>query len=110
MKLYSEHTVWKGGGVNHWYLLDAGRRKILGYRKFGQGPVEMLRTPLPFDQRGRELILEHDFGDASGNTVQVQGSNGAVHTVDLSGRPSCSCTAFKFRGACKHIAIAQDTA
>jgi uncharacterized Zn finger protein len=42
--------------------------------------------------------------------VQVQGSNGAVHTVDLSGRPSCSCTAFKFRGACKHIAIAQDTA
>jgi hypothetical protein len=108
MRLYSEHTEWKGGGVNHWYLLDDSRQRILGYRKFGEGEVTLLRTPLPFYEKGRKLVLEHDFGDVSGNVVKVRGSKGDVYSVDLSGaHPTCSCHAFKFRGGCKHIAIAQ---
>lgn len=108
MRLYSEHTEWKGGGVNHWYLLDDSRQRILGYRKFGEGEVTLLRTPLPFYEKGRSLKLEHDFGDVSGNTIRVEGSKGVVHVVSLSGDyPKCSCHAFKFRGDCKHIAIAR---
>jgi hypothetical protein len=108
MKLYSEHTEWTGGGVNHWYLLDTSRQTILGYRKFGEGAVTMLRTPLPFYEKGRKLKLEHDFGDTSRKVIKVQGSKGDIHHVDLTlDRPSCSCHAFKFRGDCKHIAIAR---
>ena len=109
MKLYSEHTVWKDGGVNHWYVLNDNRTKMYAYRPFGQGPIVRLRTPLSFDDRGRKLQLEHDFGDLSGNTVRVSGSKGDVYTVDFSGSyPKCSCHAFKYRGgACKHIAIAE---
>ena len=110
MKLYSEHTQWTGGGVNHWYLLDDSRTTMFGYRKFSQGEVTLFRTPLPFSDKGRKLKLEHDFGDVSGNFVSVRGSKGDVYKVDLSGSsPKCSCQSFKYRGECKHIAIAQGT-
>lgn len=108
MKLFSEHTEWSGGGTNHWYLLDDSRSKMHGYRRFGQEAVTLFKTPLPFYEKGRRLKLEHDFGDVSGRRVRVVGSKGDVYTVDLSSdTPTCSCHAFKFRGGCKHIAIAQ---
>ncbi len=108
MKLYSEHTKWTGGGINHWYLLDDSRTTIFGYRKFGQGEVTLLRTPIAFVEKGRKLKLEHDFGDVSGKIISVRGSKGDVHKVDLSGSsPKCSCQSFKYRGECKHIIIAQ---
>ena len=110
MKLYSEHTQWSGAGVNHWYLLNDNRTTMYGYRKFAAGPVVLFRTPLPFNEKGRNLHLEHDFGDVenAGNKVRVEGSKGDVYTVDFSGSyPKCSCHAFKFRGNCKHIAVAE---
>ena len=84
MKLYSEHTEWTGGGVNHWYLLDNSRQTILGYRKFGEGAVTLLRTPLPFYEKGSKLKLEHDFGDTSRKVIKVQGSKGAVSYTHLT--------------------------
>ena len=108
MKLFSEHTEWINGGVNHWYLLDDVRTTVYGYRKFGQGEVTLLRTPIPFSDKGRKLKLEHDFGDVSGKFVHVRGSKGDVYKVDLSGaRSKCSCQSFKYRGDCKHITLAQ---
>ena len=108
MKLFSEHTTWTGGGTNHWYLLNDNRSTMFGYRKFGTGEVVLFRTPLPFYEKGRKLRLEHDFGDVSGKVVYVQGSKGDVYTVDFSREhPTCSCHAYKFRGDCKHIAVAE---
>lgn len=104
MKLYSEHTIWTSNLKNHWYLLNNNRTTMYGYRKFSVGPVTLFRTPLPFNEKGRKLSLEHDFGDVNTKTITVIGSKGDVYTIDLSGNtPVCSCQSFKFRGTCKHL-------
>lgn len=107
MRLYREETVWSGGGTNHWYLLDDARRQMFGYRKFGQGEVTLFNKPLPFYDKGRKLILEHDFGDVDNDVIHVQGSTGEVYTVRLGEKPSCTCKAFQYRSYCKHIQQAQ---
>ena len=102
MKLYSEHTEWTGGGVNHWYLLNDNRTMMYAYRPHGKGPVVRLRTPLPFYEKGRKLQLEADFADADPGTIVVEGSNGNKYFVDTI-RRSCSCPSYKYRGGCKHV-------
>lgn len=114
MKLYSEHTQWNGGGTNHWYLLDDARRTMYGYRKFGEHAVTLFRAPLPFYENGRRLKLEHDFGDMTSNharrLIEVIGSKGDLYIVDVTDdQPTCTCHAFKFRGECKHIAMAKES-
>jgi hypothetical protein len=108
MKLYSEHTVWNGSGVNHWYLLNDQRNVMVGYRKCGDGPIVMFRTPLPFYEKGRKLKLEHDFGSMEKErVVVVAGSNGNKYTVNVD-QQTCSCPAFSFRGTCKHLLVARN--
>jgi hypothetical protein len=102
MKLYSEHTEWTGGGVNHWYLLNDSRTTMYAYRPHGKGPIVRLRTPLPFVEKGRVLKLEHDFDDINPDTVTVEGSNGNTYFVDVV-RKTCSCPSYKYRGGCKHV-------
>jgi len=107
MKLYSEHTKWTGGGVNHWYLLNDQKNMMFGYRKRCEGPITMFRTPLPFYERGRTLRLEHDFGSMEKERiVVVTGSNGQQYTVNLD-QQTCSCPAHTYRGTCKHLIIAR---
>lgn len=105
MKLWRETTVWSDNpqATNHWYLTDASRSVMYGYRKCGDGPVTLFRTPIKFSDRGRSFVLEHDFGNIYERTVQVAGSKGRVHTVTLGERPRCSCESFKYRGHCKHL-------
>lgn len=107
MRLYREETKWEAASaVNHWYLLDDSMSTIHGYRKFATGPVNMLRTPLPFYVKGRRLVLEHDFGDFGDRApaITVQGSNGRTHTIrQTASGYKCSCESFKFRSRCKHI-------
>ena len=109
MKLLQETTVYTGiEMINHSYLLnDAG--VAVGYRKFSAGEVVRFRTPLRIDFRGRTFELVDDLG-ADGpqpsHIVEVAGSRGNVYTVDLD-KKQCSCTGFKYRGECKHIAIAE---
>ena len=109
MKLMQEITVFAGAKMpNHSYLLnDAGI--AIGMQKFSAGEVVRFRTPLVLDTRGRQFRLVDDLGaDAPvfSNVVEVAGSKGDVYTVDLD-RKQCSCTGFKYRGECKHIAIAE---
>lgn len=35
----------------------------------------------------------------------VEGSAGKTHTVTLGDNPACTCTGFRFRGNCKHLAL-----
>jgi len=102
MRLYSEHTVWSGSGVNHWYLLNDNRTMMYAYRPFGQGPVVRLRTPLPFYEKGRKLQLEADFADIEPGTIVVEGSNGNKYFVNAA-RKTCTCPSYKYRGGCKHV-------
>ncbi len=109
MKLVQEMTVFAGAKMpNHSYMLnDAGI--AIGYRKFSAGEVVRFRTPLRLDIRGRTFKLVDDLGsdaDVSSKVVEVAGSGNNVYTVDLN-RKQCSCTGFKYRGECKHIAIAE---
>lgn len=109
MKLMMEMTVFAGAKMpNHSYMLnDAGI--AIGYRKFSAGVVVRFRTPLRLDIRGRTFKLVDDLGsdaDVSSNVVEVAGSGTNVYTVDLN-RKQCSCTGFKYRAECKHIAIAE---
>jgi len=109
MKLVMETTVFTDAKMpNHSYLLnDAGI--AIGYRKFSEGPVTRFITPLRLDIRGRTFKLVDDLGsdaEDSSKVVEVAGSKGDVYFVDLF-RKQCSCTGFKYRGECKHIAIAE---
>jgi hypothetical protein len=109
MKLMIETTVFAGAKMpNHSYLLnDAGI--AIGMRKFSAGEIVRFRTPLRLDIRGRTFRLVDDLGsdaDVSSKVVEVAGSGTNVYTVDLD-RKQCSCTGFKYRGECKHIAIAE---
>ena len=109
MKLVIETTVFAGAKMpNHSYMLnDAGI--AIGYRKFSAGEVVRFRTPLLIDRRGRTFKLVDDLGSddpVSSNIVEVAGSGENVYSVDLD-RKQCSCTGFKYRGECKHIAIAE---
>ena len=109
MKLVMETTVFSDSKMpNHSYLLNAAGIAI-GYRKFSAGEVVRFRTPLRLDVRGRTFELVDDLGsDAEGSSkvVEVAGSKGDVYFVDVY-RKQCSCTGFKYRGECKHIAIAE---
>lgn len=109
MKLVQETTVFSDAKMpNHSYLLnDTGI--AIGMRKFSEGPVVRFRTPLRLDIRGRTFKLVDDLGsdaDVSSKVVEVAGSKGDVYFVDVF-RKQCSCTGFKYRGECKHIAIAE---
>ena len=109
MKLVMETTVFSDSKMpNHSYMLnDAGI--AIGYRKFSAGEVVRFRTPLRLDIRGRTFKLVDDLGSdavSSSNIVEVAGSGTNVYSVDLD-RKQCSCTGFKYRGECKHIAIAE---
>jgi hypothetical protein len=109
MKLVMETTEFAGAKMpNHSYLLnDTGI--AIGMRKFSAGPVVRFRTPLRLDIRGRTFKLVDDLGsdaDVSSKVVEVAGSGTNVYSVDLD-RKQCSCTGFKYRGECKHIAIAE---
>ncbi len=108
MRLVRETTVFSDAKMpNHSYLLnDAGI--AIGYRKYSAGEVVRFRTPLVLDTRGRTFKLVDDLGsDAvdSSKVVEVAGSKGDVYFVDVY-RKQCSCTGFKYRGDCKHLATA----
>lgn len=109
MKLVEETTVFAGAKMpNHSYLLDHAGIAV-GYRKFSAGKVIRFNTPLRLDIRGRTFKLVDDLGPdtaVSSNLIEVAGSGANVYTVDLD-RRQCSCTGFKYRGECKHIAIAE---
>ncbi len=109
MEAVRETTVWTGieyRQPNHDYLLDGD--KVIAYRKWGQGEVITLRTPLKIDRRGRKFEkLEPDPFEAPANAAEnavreVKGSKGNSYFVNTE-EGTCTCPGFTFRGACKHL-------
>jgi hypothetical protein len=85
-----------------------------GYIKLGSADVFMFKQPIRFDTRGRTFQFVSEY-DADKNqdvaaVVTVQGSKGDKYYVRLedSAAAECSCTGFKYRGECKHIALARE--
>ena len=111
LKFYQETTKWAGATSNHTYLLSKDRSKMLAYVPAGTRAVFKFKNPLRIDTRGRTFqVTEENFGytaDAVVNTNpqwQIKGSRGDVYTVEQTETGlTCTCSGFRFRGACRHI-------
>jgi len=109
MKVFQETTAWETNTPNHIYFLDDSKSKMYAYIKFGEGTPFRFKNPIRIDVRGRKFLeVPNQWGftmddQPLGQTWKITGSKGDVYTVtDESGTLTCSCSGFKFRGACKH--------
>lgn len=116
---YKEVTEWNESEYivpNHTYLFD-GKSNILAYAKASNDVLVILHKPLPMDTRRRKFIkVKHKALDEYGATVvldvpnlentphwSVKSDSGKTYTVTLeSGRYTCNCIGFAYRGKCKH--------
>ena len=112
MNWFAEITSWtEPGARNHTYLLDQSKSMAYAYVKFGQGKPQVFSKPLRIDIRGRKFKsvadqwrLRLDEPQPEGRVFTVTGSKGDSYTVnEVNGAWACTCSGFKFRGACKHV-------
>ena len=113
MKYFRETTDWNT--PNHVYLLNDTKQYMHGYIQLGTADVKMFKAPIRFDTRGRSFQFVSEYNqDAAENqdvaaVVAVAGSKGDKYYVRLEDSAAeCSCQGFKYRGECKHIAIARE--
>ena len=112
MKYFRETTDWKT--PNHTYLLNDSKQYMHGYIQLGTTDVKMFKSPIRFDTRGRTFVFHSAYSadpvERNIVSVAVEGSKGTEYTVILEdSKSSCDCTGFKYRGECKHLAIARET-
>jgi hypothetical protein len=123
---YKEVTEWDNSEFvvpNHTYLFD-GKSNILAYAKASNGEVVILHKPLPMDTRKRKFIkVKHKELDSYGATVvleepdlsntphwSVKSDSGKTYTVTLeSGKYTCNCVGYAYRGVCKHSKQIKET-
>lgn len=112
MKWFAETTEWSGTvAPNHTYLMDDGKSKMFAYIKFGEGDPFRFKNPIRIDIRGRKFKeVPNSWGfdiikeESEGRVFEVKGSKGDVYKVtELNGNYTCTCSGFRFRGACKHV-------
>jgi len=116
---YKEVTEWDNSEFvvpNHTYLFD-GKSNILAYAKASNDELVIIHKPLPMNTNRRKFIkVKHKALDEYGATVvidvpnfenmphwTVKSDSGKSYTVTLeSGRYTCNCIGFAYRGKCKH--------
>ena len=110
MKFYQETTMWRDGFANGMYLLDDSKTKMYAYIKPGDKAVFKFKNPIRIDTRGRKFVVAKEQPDfeievtTNPNRWEVTGSKGDLYIVTLEeGVYNCSCSGFKFRGACRHV-------
>lgn len=111
MKFYQETTVWDSPTANHVYLLNDSKSKMIGYVRAGTNSVFTFKKPIGISMRGRKFMeVANTFGYTVKKTEpinpqwQVQGSKGDTYIVERTENGlTCTCSGFKFRGACKHV-------
>lgn len=113
MKAFIEMTEWDDGkSYHHVYWMDDGKNKAYAYAKWGNpNDVQVFKTPIKLDIRGRKFEpVQNIFGfadpaEASVNPRwEIAGSKGDKYIVEKTENGlTCTCSGFKFRGACKHV-------
>ena len=112
MKFFEETTVWDSSvAVNHTYLLSDDKSKMYAYVRSGTDTVFKFKNPIRIDTRGRKFVaVKNTWGynidkPADANPRwEVKGSKGDVYVVEQTENGlTCSCSGFRFRGACKHV-------
>jgi hypothetical protein len=113
MKVIQEITQWDVEYTvpNHVYFVNDSRDKMFAYVALGSAQVQKFKTPIKFSASRRKfrevenawLYQAPEVAKLQGRVWKVAGSKGAEYTVtELAGVRSCTCTGFRFRGACKH--------
>jgi hypothetical protein len=115
MKAFQETTEWDTDFAmpNHVYFLSDSKDKMYGYVKASTGEILEVATPYRFKASGRKFKEVNNIWGffpqeelvLVGETHKVQGSKGAVYTVNNDrGTWTCTCPASKWQaGECKHI-------
>ena len=110
MKWFLETTQWSDNTPNGVYLLDDSKSKMYAFKPRGTGEIKVFKNPIRIDVRGRKFVVNSvqfrtklKEEEPEGRVWTVKGSKGDVYKVsELNGNYSCTCSGFKFRGACKH--------
>ena len=111
MKWFVETTEWRDNTINGIYLLDDSKSKMYAYRPDARSPIKTFKAPIKIDVRGRKFAVnpvqyktQAQEEQPEGRVWEVKGSKGDVYKVSESGGDyQCSCSGWKFRGACKHV-------
>ena len=116
---YKEVTEWSDVEFtvpSHTYLFD-GKSNALAYAKESNGEIFIFKKPLAIDTRRRKFVkVKHEALDSYGATVvldvpnlentphwTVKSDSGKSYTITLeSGKYTCNCIGFAYRGKCKH--------
>ena len=120
VKIVQELTDWKVPyrQPNHVYLMSGDR--VLAMSRWGEGKPEYFANPNRIDRRGRKFVevkqnpwrfdlstksdLDEEVSPPTGETWEVAGSKGNRYIVSRdSGRWSCNCPGYGFRGRCRHV-------
>ena len=111
MKFFEETTVWDSNTPNHTYLLSDDKSKMYAYIRAGGNSVFKFKTSIRIDTRGRKFVAVKNKWQYNIDTPadpnprwEVSGSKGDVYVVEQTENGlTCSCSGFRFRGACKHV-------
>jgi len=112
MKFFQEITAWdRAQAQNHIYLLNDDKSKMYAYIRSGTTDVFKFKQPIQISTKGRKFVaLKDNFNynidvPADANPRwEIKGSKGDVYVVEQTDNGlSCSCSGFRFRGACKHV-------
>lgn len=111
MKFYQETTKWPDDMANGIYALNNSKSKMYAYVAPGQKTAKVFKKPITIDTRGRVFVaVKGRFGVDIDEPVAdyprwtVTGSKGDKYVVEKTDNGyNCSCSGFKFRGACRHI-------
>ena len=111
MKWFAETTDYKDNTPNGIYLLDDGKSKMYAFKARGTEAIKVFRNPIRIDVRGRKFVVnpvqfktELKEPEPEGRVWVVKGSKGDEYKVTESGGNfNCSCSGWRFRGACKHV-------
>ena len=111
MKWFAETTDYKDSVPNGIYLLDDAKVKMYAFKPKGTGDIKVFKNPIKIETRGRKFVvnpvqfktkLKED--EPLGRMWVVKGSKGDEYKVtENSGNFNCTCSGWRFRGACKHV-------
>jgi hypothetical protein len=117
MQAFIEMTRWDDGKeFPHVYWMDDAKNRAYAYARWGNpADVQVFSKPIQIDTRGRRFEpVQNIFGFRDRDHVAnpqwtVTGSKGDKYTVERTENGmTCTCSGFKFRGACRHLEVAND--
>lgn len=118
-EILKEVTIWdtEYNVPNHTYLI-AGSDKIIAYLNAVNNTVVQLKNKMRIDKRYRKFekvnnselakLIPKDNPEVIEKDIRVfnvasKDHNYVVKYNEKSGKITCDCTGFKYRGKCKHI-------